>query len=738
MLFINCINYEILTQKIIRNMKTKVIGLICSILCFVQINIKANPQPGHSDLLLVFRNTGEITLMHVSKMDSIVTSCIDTEGKINDKPTSQVFYAKDTTIVVPIAEIDSVSFGAHNEIIFNARVRKLSTDNDLPWIIRYEGSCIYYRSNTPQNILPSVGQYLFYNQFDETFPIGLTALVTGVANKGSEIEVCTKNVGYTEIFDKFFYAGPISDLNVTVNKAKGTVWVSKTTENISGNAEIKGTLAMDGIGETSLKGFVSVSGDVVLHPFSNYYHADLTFDFGLNYNLQLQAKENTSVNLQENLGTIPLLPVAAIFRPSVSFGAFMDAKAEMNFNYDMERHSLYRILWERKGDKQTFERKQPEESKPGNLAKAEVVLDGSVYLGVLTQVDFNLIGNSLGARAKVKYGPEVSGKISMGLLNNLEKEYKPEVYGSAELAYRTKLQFQGFTVTRSMFIWGEEQEHKFLELESSCHERKLDAFPHFFSQRAVEVKKNGNPQISVAAKSKNEIVSKVETGFQVVDKEEKVLAETIVEEIKADTTAVQTVKTELPVPTGVKDVDDVKVRPVFKYTGRTIPFANVGISQNPNIQPVIAFGSNGTASFVSGVPVVGTASSDKTTFHVGPYISVAVYDKDFHKTSPYAGHGGQYIESNKENEFVGKWKANIEGKNVVMTFEKEGKGKVDIGTEQTYDATYYVNCPQSGYMTINYEKSPIVMKLISIDATTMRILFRTTFDTTKEYIFTKQ
>lgn len=689
------------------------------------------------DQLLIFRNTDEVTLLHLSEMDSIVTTRFDAEGKIYDEPTSQVFYAKDTTIVVPIAEIDSVSFGAKNEIVFNDKVRKLSTDIDLPWIVRYDGNSVFYSSNTPQDILPTMGQYLFYNQFDATFPCGLTAKVIGVATKGNEIEVKLVSADYTEIFDKFFYAGPISELDETVNKAKGIESVLQTTAEISSRGELKGTLSMEGVGVTSIKGTYDVSGDVVLHPFSNYYHADVTMDMGINHNFQFQTDESTSVELEKNLVTIPLPPVAAIFRPSLSLGLFLDAKAEMNFNFDMERHFINRFVWERKGDKQTFTKQHPKDKVSNNVAKLEVVLNGSVYAGVQSQFDFNLVGNSLGARAKLKYGPEVYGELSLGLLNDLEKEYNPEMYGSAELSLQNKLQFQGFAITRNI-VWGEEHMYNIFEFESVGSKRKIDLFPRFFASRAVEVKKDNIPQISVAAKSNNEIVSKLETGFQVVDKEENVLSETFVDEIKADTTAVQIVTTELPVPSEVKDLEDVKVRPVFKYASKTIPFANIGISQNPNIQPIIAYGSNGSASFVSGVPVVGTSTTGNTIYHIGPYIPIAIYDKDFHKTSPYLGHSAEYVGDKETSTLYGTWKANIDDKDVIVTFEVGNKCSVDFGTGVMDDATYYVNCPQSGYLTINSERSPVIMQLIKTEASRIVVKFRTVFDTNNEYVFTKQ
>ena len=98
----------------------------------------------------VFRNTGEVNLFYSNELDSITT---------ND--TAQVFHGKDTTLVVPYSELDSVAVGSRNEAFFHDGVKRLTNAGDFPWIIRFDGESIFYRKDTPSNILPSVGAKLF-------------------------------------------------------------------------------------------------------------------------------------------------------------------------------------------------------------------------------------------------------------------------------------------------------------------------------------------------------------------------------------------------------------------------------------------------------------------------------------------------------------------------------------------------------------------------------------------------
>ena len=64
-----------------------------------------------SGQVLIFRNTGEINLLFASEIDSIVCSSVKTENSNDEVVPSQLFYTKDTTLVVPVSEIDSVAFG---------------------------------------------------------------------------------------------------------------------------------------------------------------------------------------------------------------------------------------------------------------------------------------------------------------------------------------------------------------------------------------------------------------------------------------------------------------------------------------------------------------------------------------------------------------------------------------------------------------------------------------------------
>ena len=176
------------------------------VMCLLSLTsgLQAQEQADPGEQLLVFRNTGVVDLLYTNEVDSILT---------ND--STQVFYAKDTVLVVPIAELDSVAVGSRNEMKFHDGVKELKKTEDLPWIIRFDGQSIYYRLDTPTSILPVVGMKLFYGieeQLTENtvFPFGLSVKVTNVTKLSEEIRVDVELIRLNEIFERLFLAGSFS------------------------------------------------------------------------------------------------------------------------------------------------------------------------------------------------------------------------------------------------------------------------------------------------------------------------------------------------------------------------------------------------------------------------------------------------------------------------------------------------------------------------------------------------
>ena len=688
-----------------------------------------------NDQLLIFRNTGEVNLLFQSKVDSIIMSTVDSSGVVYDEPVSQIFYTADTVLSVPIAEIDSVCFGSRNVMELRDEVRELSNETDIKWIIRFDGSSIYYRKDTPESVLPKVGMKLFYSEVTDLFPYGLTAKVVSVNHKAEEIEVQIENVELDEIFDKFFFAGNVSyteEQPSQVNRRKGfELGQIGAVTNLSVDLGEYGTY--------STYGEATLSGTVVLHPLDHYYTADLTLSAETGFDFNMKSEDSGSVNVESKGINMPLWTVLKILNISLKTNGFVDLDAELKFDYNMKRRSSFRIEWTRKDGVNTLVPKDPSGDDPDvNEAKIDLTLDGRVYAGVMFTLDFSLIGETSGARAKVKFGPEITGKVNLQLINDLSKEYDVKAYGSAKFSGCLLLDVGGYLYHKEHIIFGDEVETRFFERQIPFLKHEIELFPQYCKTKAIgQTSKQPNKEKIVSASTKIEepIAHDLTTGFQLVDENDEVLDSVFVEEpIMANCDEVQGVSAEIPMPKSEEKT--LYLRPVFHYAGYTIPFAKTAVDSDANIEPVISYITNGNATILSGIPIVDTNLVDSTAYHVGPYLPVEYRDSVF-INPPEEKNYTHYISSQKANDLVNTWVGDVDGIEVKLILNEDHTAVIaEEGVESNY--RYLLNEPQIGNIMLVPEKDgedAIILNIRSFEPPMMRICFTNRYDESKTYQF---
>lgn len=695
--------------------------IITRMLCLLGVLLAETGAYAQSedDQLLIFRNTGETNLLYQSKVDSITLTKIDTLGVEHEEPIAQLFHTTDTVLYVPIAEIDSVCFGPRNAIEYRSDVRVLRETLDMQWIIRYDGSKIYYKVETPNDILPTVGTKLYFPEQTELFPYGLCAKVDDVVRGGEEVAVSVSAIDYTEVFRKFFYAGSVDG----VKPAHGN---AHRAEELDKGETIKSSINIGDDDELSVDGRIGIHGDVVLNPLSLYYHAMIEIENVLGFSIKAKSEESTEYNFEHNFLHIPLPTVAGIFLPSVDVGLFVDMNAELAFEYAMDRKATTRIEWTRQDGTQKFTRSNPTENgAQGNTAKTQITLNGSIYAGLQTVFNFDMIGDVIGASAKVKYGTDFNGELSMGALADLSRTYDVTAYGRAELALQSKVKFEGNVKHRANWVWGEVEETTIMEYEHVICERKIDLFPRFFAPRVIATPARDN--VSASIKSKNEIAHEVETGFQILEsKENPIPVDSIFVkdiEVKPDGD-VQGVAAEMEIPKSIASADSVVLRPVFHYAGYTIPHDMLTAMTDPNIQPVIVSMANGGCTLVSGTPLSDNVTIDSTLYIIGPNISIPYNDTVFHDVSPYAGIGEEYLYYEDAQNLEGTWIGQIDEETITITFTSDNTCVYKCDDISMTNATYCVNEPQSGYLLIESSDASIVFDVQSISENEMTVRFK--------------
>lgn len=711
----------------------RIIRLLC--LCCMFLTSAVVHAQSADDQLLIFRNTGETTLLYQSEIDSITFTRVDTLGVEYDEPIAQVFHTADTALYVSIAEIDSVCLGSRNEIEFRADVRVLAEYPDMQWIIRYDGDNIYYKTSTPSDVLPTVGQKLYFTEQTEMFPCGLCVRVDKVTRGDSEITVSVSDVEYTEIFSKFFYAGSLSGVQNEIKKAR--VKQAKgidldITIPVDETYKINLSLGLKDFGKIGLEGTLGAKGKIVLNPFTDYYNVDI--DLIVTYGVLVNAKlKNKQVFKRgENLVHFPL-PTAGILQPSIDVGLFVDINAELSIDFDGHHKSTTHFSWTKKKDVQTFNKFTPtNDGAQSNEAKIQITLEGDAFYGALINVNLDFVGKVIGARGKIKVGRAIEGNLSFGVLAELSKSFKADTYANVNLWEMQRVQLEVYRTRRNKWIWGNPIEIKVSKKDPvlSWGRKRIEPFPKFFAHRAVV--SPSKKEVTVAVKSGNEIAHKVETGFQIVKSDEipEPIKTVFVKDIEpTPTKQVQGVDTTIVIPSSVDVAEGVFLRPVFEYAGYIIPHSTICAAQDPNIQPVIFCMSNGASTVVSGVPIIDNVKTDSTLYNSGPF--VALFEKNdtvFHEESPYADiveeSGYSYIYYEDGEGLIDQWEGEINGDIISVALEGDGRGSFKCDDTSITDGQYYLNAPQSGSILIESKDETVVMQVLGFTEYSMEVKFK--------------
>jgi len=672
-------------------------------------SLQAQEQTEPGEQLLVFRNTGVVDLLYTNEVDSILT---------ND--TTQVFYAKDTTLVVPIAELDSVAVGNRNVIAYKSSTKVITEDSE--WIIRYDGENVYYKPNTPSAILPKVGDRLFYGKQDELFPIGLVCKVNAIDFVNNEYKVNVSDVELNEVFDQLFYAGPAKDVPAA-NSRRVPIYNDKLT------CEIPLTI----IGPNSsfeMSDEFGLDMNVVVHPLRGYYHIDCELSNELIAKLKVNLVKKDTCAFHKRLLDVPLGVYALVFTPTLHVDAFCQIKAELNASFQHTRSQKVRLDWTReRGKEDVFNITNLSESGEHADVKnqVDITLDGELFAGVGATFDLNFLRETAGARATVNAGPAIKGELSVGALAQ-GRNYLPDFYAKGDITLTLKLEGVGSVYFRNL-LDGEEHETELMKREIDLFPQTLHLFPPYTHSNAVVCQSaNGANDIStttteVATAVEELTQTDIETGFEIVDELGEVVDSIFVGTIEAepeDTTVVQTFDTEISLPSTIKqeDLQGYTMRPIFHYAGYTISAAPVGIMKDVLLQSYSATQTNGAVTFIGNSPFLGSAMKDSTLYQVGLYLPVPLKNNVYQQGKDRKIITGTPIDDWHSSLLIGTWTGKVNGEDVTLTFNED-----ETGVFNNVAFVYELNNPQSGDLELRFDNGEtMILRLLSVTEGELKLM----------------
>lgn len=686
-----------------------------------------------NDQLLIFRNTGEVNLFYASEVDSIVCSYMDADSIMYDVLVSQVFYAKDTTLYVPIEEIDSVTYGCRNAMEYKEDAMAIDAAH-LEWIESYDGTYIHYKAHTPSNIIPKEGTGLFFPAKEsDIFPDGLCAKVEQV----NGTIVCVRKAEFDEVFDELFWAGELEVEVPSATKASFEQYVS-----LSKKFKVEDRLSLN------ISGGTTIIATFTVQPLRHYYHGKVELrNANVTYSAAIKMSDVEPFEVKEDIVDIPFGTVLGILFPKLDFHAFLSLNAELSFYYRMSRDFSQSFEIIRHNGEFSYKHTMKHQNiSDGDKAQTDITLNGSLYLGIGTQFELGLPFETLGGRLRLRFGPEYSAQFGIGVLTMLN-QYNPEAYGKAHLSMANKLSGGLYAYNKRNLAWGEDVEHKLLDFQMTFNKSTFNLFPEYERTRAVGILEKSDEaveaEVSMSTVSVNEIPRSVEMGFDLLAEDGTVIEEIWIDSIYASETPADGIVQDPP--QGVDTITTITLateeeakglilQPIFRYAGYVVKAEPKNVMTDNNLQLVVFQGTNGPTSFLSGYPFIGEKTTDSIHYAIGAFLPTIPIDTVFNAHLPII-FDGTYISSGAHSSLVVTWAGDIDGVYTGLSFIDNNTGSI-TKDGASIDFTYVINQPQSGDVLLSLsDGETIVFSIVSMEGNTLVIRFK---NYAKEYILTKQ
>lgn len=304
----------------------------------------------------IYRNDGQFNAFFRDEVDSIAYSNFDADSVFYDEVVMQVVYTADSIYRIPLAAVDSVAF-VTPETKYKPGVKQIVGEL-RDYVISSEQMSITFASNTPQSLLPRVGDKLVTLEMSDVFPIGFAGEVVDVKSGENYVVQCD-TTDLTNIFERYYSS---SSLAMTSDSIPNSVYgpqrasyndkipipVFSRTIDVSAGVDLVDDLAFDlgaSIGTT-------ITTNCHLNCIFNidwgklYLKADIINDVTLTEDMSVSGKVSLSKDFPIGVPfQYPIIPFVHFYAEA---GAFVNFSAELCWgsSYTQRFHSEFHMLYD--------------------------------------------------------------------------------------------------------------------------------------------------------------------------------------------------------------------------------------------------------------------------------------------------------------------------------------------------------------------------------------------------------
>ena len=368
----------------------------------------------------IYRNDGGFNAFFRDEVDSIAYSNYDADSIWYDDVVTQVVYTPDSTYCIPLAAIDSVGFVTPENKYQNDAI--VLEGNIRDYIISSDSLTIFFRSDTPSNLLPKIGDKLVTTECSDTFRAGFAGKVESIETEANSIAVHCSLVGLEEVFEYYYSANDIQAMDV-----KGVRYANGQGDGIWQKEWSPGTIPFKDLTHYLRPNiYPNPTGDVSFKVDSKF-EMDITPTFrvkcfravgpligslvSLDFSETDVVNERLSLSGQINWSHdfkavhVPLFELGIPFLwLYTELGAFLKAGAEVSFDHHWQQTYRYSIHYEACSSELFFPRVSVHGIRLDNSHEGEGVIKGEVGGGFYGELGIEFLDKniaSFGLRGEV-------------------------------------------------------------------------------------------------------------------------------------------------------------------------------------------------------------------------------------------------------------------------------------------------------------------------------------------------
>lgn len=391
----------------------------------------------------IYRNDGDFNVFFRDEIDSIVYSNYDMDSLYHENYVTQVVYTQDTICRIPLAAIDSVGF-VTPETIYQPDAKELS-DKTINYIIDSDTLSILFKSDTPSELLPKIGDKIVTTKISRKFPSGFMGRVQSIGETDNGIRLICEPIGIEEIFIQYYYVVRgdkktgnghgccTPDLSTYSSKFNTTTLTDKLSKYITLTDDYAFTCGLNY--SFTAKPSFSAKGGIVVNPLLGVlvsFDVNASISSSVRWGLSGRVKYWDNIFEEDKWPTIPVPLEIPFLYMYVSIGPFLKAdlqgSMENNYNYNLDYTIHYRHI-------QNPVLPIPlgfvgvEKKKHDYSGKGKYMLEGKLYGGVFVETGIAFVSKKLAkAACRTEAGIEIGGDLLLTQNDKSQSLLSPAVY----------------------------------------------------------------------------------------------------------------------------------------------------------------------------------------------------------------------------------------------------------------------------------------------------------------------